>query len=198
VKSAILLSGGMDSIALAFWKQPDIAITVDYEQLPATGEVRAASALAFHLDIIHFIIKVDLSSLGSGDLAGKPQLDIAPISEWWPFRNQTLISLAAMQAIRENVQRLLIGCVKSDERHADGRLEFVRAMDAVLRMQEGALSLQAPAIAMTSADLIRISKVPAEILAWAHSCHTGEFACGICRGCRKHYETLAELGREPY
>ena len=35
---ALLLSGGMDSIALAFWKRPEIAITIDYGQ-------RAAEAL---------------------------------------------------------------------------------------------------------------------------------------------------------
>lgn len=162
------------------------------------GELRAASAVAFHFDMPHFVIKTDLSSLGSGDLVGKPKLGLAPMPEWWPFRNQLLISLSAMQAINIDVQRLLIGCVKTDERHADGRPEFVQAMDAVLSLQEGALSLEAPAIELTSVELIQASRVPQEIVAWAHSCHISEFACGTCHGCRKHYETIAALGLDPY
>lgn len=41
-KTAILLSGGMDSIALAYWKRPEIAITIDYGQKPAAAEVVAS------------------------------------------------------------------------------------------------------------------------------------------------------------
>ena len=31
MSAALLLSGGMDSIALAYWRKPSIAITIDYE-----------------------------------------------------------------------------------------------------------------------------------------------------------------------
>ena len=71
-------------------------------------------------------------------------------------------------------------------------------MDNALRMQEGAMRLDAPAVELTAAELIRTSKVPMEVLAWAHSCHMANEACGECRGCRKHYETLVELGWDPY
>jgi 7-cyano-7-deazaguanine synthase len=96
------------------------------------------------------------------------------------------------------VERLLIGTLKTDAKHADGRPGFVEGMSAILRLQEGELTLEAPAIEMTAIELVRKSCVPMEVLAWAHSCHVGEFACGLCRGCRKHYETLRDLGEAPY
>ncbi len=37
-KTAILLSGGMDSIALAYWKRPELAITINYGQKPFLAE----------------------------------------------------------------------------------------------------------------------------------------------------------------
>lgn len=198
VGTAVLLSGGMDSIALTYSCRPQLAITVDYGQLPAAGEVRAAAAVCEALEIRHEVVRVDLRLLGSGDLAGGPALGIAPVPEWWPFRNQMLITLAAMRVVKEDIRRLLLGTVKGDQAHADGRREFVDAMSAVLRVQEGQLSVEAPAIDISAADFIRNSGVPTEVLAWAHSCHVAEYACGVCRGCFKHYQTLEALGLDPY
>ncbi len=131
-------------------------------------------------------------------MAGRAAIDVAPIPEWWPFRNQMLITLAAMRGIALDVTRLLIGTVKSDSSHADGRREFIAAMDDVLKLQEGGLRLEAPAIDLTAVELIRTSAIPREILAWAHSCHVAEYACGVCRGCHKHYETYEALGVAAY
>ena len=197
-RTAILLSGGMDSIAVAYWRRPSLAITVDYGQVSAAGELRAAAAVADELGMKHEIVEVDLLALGSGDMAGRAAIDIAPIPEWWPYRNQMLITLAAMRGIALDVTRLLLGTVKSDSSHADGRREFIAAMDDVLKLQEGRLSVQAPAIDLTAVELIRASATPREILAWAHSCHVAEYACGTCRGCHKHYETYEALGLPGY
>jgi 7-cyano-7-deazaguanine synthase len=131
-------------------------------------------------------------------MAGKAALSVAPVSDWWPFRNQMLITLAAMKGVGLGVGRLLIGTLKTDSYHADGRPLFIEAIGALLRLQEGEVALEAPAIAMTATELIRNSGVPMEILAWAHSCHVAEYACGSCGGCRKHYETLRELDIDPY
>lgn len=40
---ALLLSGGMDSISVAFWKRPEIAISIDYGQRAAEAEITAAN-----------------------------------------------------------------------------------------------------------------------------------------------------------
>ena len=146
----------------------------------------------------HSVIRVNLRTLGSGDLAGKEATSVAPVSDWWPFRNQMLVTLAAMRAITCGVAGLLIGTVKGDGQHADARREFIEAMDETLRLQEGSVTLEAPAIALTAVELVRESRVPWELLGWAHSCHTANYACGVCRGCHKHYHTWESLGAEPY
>ena len=195
---ALLMSGGMDSIALTFWWRPALAITIDYGQRPAQGEIQASTAACDAMGIEHYVLRADCSATGSGDLAGAPALPIAPVSEWWPFRNQLIITLGAIECIRRDIPGLAIGTVKTDSAHRDGTIHFIDAMSALLATQEGALTLEAPAIEWTSAQLVKCAEVPIEVLAWAHSCHTSDFACGRCRGCMKHFATMEELRIGPY
>ncbi len=196
--NALLLSGGMDSIALAWWLRPEVAFTVNYGQVSASAEILASAHIASQLGMRHEVITADVRSLGAGDLAGAERHSLAPESEWWPFRNQLLITLAGMRGVGLGVKRLLIGTVKSDGFHVDGREEFVVAIDSLCRLQEGALCIEAPAVSLTSAELVKTSGVPRDILAWAHSCHTGALACGLCRGCNKHRSVMEELGYDVY
>jgi 7-cyano-7-deazaguanine synthase len=198
MKSAILMSGGMDSAALAVWKRPAIAITVSYGQICAQGELDAAKEICRVLGLPHHLVNVDCRHLGSGDLAGAAPDVRAPSSEWWPFRNQLLVTLAAMKAIALGVNEIMLGTVKTDGTHRDGTPEFYAHVDALLRSQEGELRVTAPAIQMTTAELVRTSGIDPSVLAWCHSCHASNVACGKCRGCLKHRTVLAELGHEVY
>ena len=195
---AVLLSGGVDSIALTFWRRPEYAITIDYGQRAAGTELPVAAEVARSLGVRHEILRVDCSTLGSGDMAGNAASAHAPVPEWWPFRNQLLLTLAGMRAVAIGVDELMVGSVVSDGSHADGRPGFYAAMDAVMAMQEGAVRVSAPALAMTTVELVRASGAPRDLIAWAHSCHTGPLACGACRGCVKHYEVMKELYGAPY
>lgn len=194
MRTALLLSGGMDSNALAWWLRPDFAISIDYGQLAAGAELRASATVCAELGIDHNILRVDCRALGSGDMAGQHPDAHAPSSDWWPYRNQLLITLAGARALALGVERLCIGTVASDGTHADGRREFYAHMDALMSAQEGALRVAAPAIEMSTAQLIRKSGIPAASLAWAHSCHKGNVPCGQCRGCYKYFEVFHELG----
>lgn len=196
---AILLSGGMDSTSLAYWQRPEIGICIDYGQKPAEAEIRASRAVAEQLNIQYEVIRIDCSTLGSGDLSKADALEIAPSSEWWPFRNQMLITLAVMRGASLKISELMLGTVKSDGHHADGTGAFVSAADKLVSLQEGSVRISAPAINMSTAELVLTSNIPREILAYAHSCHTANYACGSCRGCVKHRQTYRELGdEEPY
>lgn len=175
-----------------------MAITVAYGQASAKAEMRASTKVAELLRLEHHVIKVDCHDLGSGDLAGRAPSSAAPVPEWWPFRNQLLVTLAAMKAISLEVDELLLGCVETDSSHADGRLDFVVAMCALCEMQEGGIRVAAPAIGMSSIELIRQAKAPLSLIAWAHSCHVSEYPCGECRGCVKHRYVMAELGYGAY
>ncbi|RUR71066.1 7-cyano-7-deazaguanine synthase [Variovorax guangxiensis] len=196
MKTALLLSGGMDSLSIAWWKRPDIAITIDYGQLAAEAELRASKAICAVLDIDHHILRVDCRALGSGDMAGGKADPNAPASDWWPYRNQLLATLAAMKAISLGVSHLWLGTVKSDGSHRDGTQEFVDALDRLLNLQEGGMRVEAPAIELSTAELVRLARVPLDQLAWAHSCHKANVACAQCRGCNKYFEVLEELQRD--
>ncbi len=187
----------MDSIAVAWWKRPHWAITIDYGQKAAAAEQLSSAQVCRELGIEHEFIRVDCGALGSGDMAHTIPNVHASTSDWWPYRNQLLITLACMRAISRDVRTLYIGTVKSDgESHRDGTPDFVNCIDRLMSLQEGTLSVVAPAIAHTTAELVRLAAVPSGLLAWAHSCHKADIACGDCRGCNKYLETLAELGPE--
>jgi 7-cyano-7-deazaguanine synthase len=129
----------MDSISIAWWKRPDLAITLDYGQQAAVTEIAVSAKICAELQIEHHIISVDCSRLGSGDMAAKRADPLAPASDWWPFRNQLLITLASMKAVAMGVNRLYLGTVRSDEGHLDGTVDFVGMMDALLSYQEGSM-----------------------------------------------------------
>ncbi|WP_113663996.1 7-cyano-7-deazaguanine synthase [Pedobacter nanyangensis] len=196
MSSGILLSGGIDSIALAYWKRPKFAFTLDYGQTPSLAELRASSEICKALGIEHQIINVDCSSVGSGDLLNTDAIDVSPSTEWWPYRNQLLVTLAAMRAISLGVKNLMVASVKSDGFHKDGTSTFYNLLNEVMSYQEGNINVTCPAIDLTSAELVKISAVPDSLLFWAHSCHKSNTPCGNCRGCNKYRQVMYELKGE--
>lgn len=193
-KKAILLSGGMDSIALAYWMHPEVAITLDYGQRAAEAEITAASQVANILSMEHHVLRIDCSSLGSGDLVGTTPIGNAPVSEWWPYRNQMLVTLALMKAIQLGVCELMVGSVKTDAQHTDGTAAFYEQLSKLVLMQEGSIKVTAPAIEMTTVELVKRSGIPENILMYAHSCHTSNHPCGRCHGCAKYMYVKEQLG----
>ena len=116
-KKAILLSGGMDSIALAYWMNPEVAITLDYGQRAAEAEITAASQVANILGMEHHVLRIDCSSLGSGDLVGTTPIGNAPVSEWWPYRCSSLRMVAIQESNAGNAcldEGYSIGCLRVD------------------------------------------------------------------------------------
>ncbi|GGK71833.1 7-cyano-7-deazaguanine synthase [Rufibacter glacialis] len=196
MKKAILLSGGIDSIALAYWfsREIELAITINYGQKSAIAEIDASSQVAKELSIEHKVLDIDCSVLGSGEMSiDQKKLSFAPVPEWWPFRNQLLITLASMEAVHNGVEALIIGSVKSDKSHIDGTKKFIKRINDLISMQEGNIQIIAPAANLSSSQLVKSSKVPESILYWAHSCHTGNYPCGECNGCYKYLKVLSRL-----
>lgn len=190
----LLLSGGIDSTAIAAWQRPSICLTIDYGQRPADAEIRASSQVCKELGLRHELLTAHIPSLGAGDMIGQNASSHSEHSEFWPFRNQFLITLGAMAAIKYGCDSVLIGSVVTDKRHMDGSNEFITSLGQILSLQEGGIHLVAPAASMTSTELVHQSRIPDGVLGWAHSCHIGELACGRCRGCQKHSEVMMQLG----
>lgn len=191
----LLFSGGLDSSALAFWKRPDICLTVDYGQRPARGEIAAASAICSELGLKHETLAIDMKVLGSGSLSGSPSSSLARAEEWWPYRNQMLITLAGMRFVSEGLTEILIGAVSTDV-HADGKAPFLRSINKLMALQEGGVTVTAPARALHPYKLLTMSGFPHSLLGLTFSCHAMEYPCGRCRGCSKHLETIRRAKRE--
>jgi 7-cyano-7-deazaguanine synthase len=188
----ILLSGGLDSTALAWWCKPDLALTIDYGQVVACSERHAADAIARDLGLPHQILSVDCAKLGRGDLGQKDPSSHGSTSEWWPYRNQLLITMAASFLVDHSPLEILIGTVKGDGKlHRDGSKRFLQRANALLRCQEGQVAVSAPGINLTTQELLITSGVPREILGWTVSCNRSELQCGQCGGCRKRAHALS-------
>lgn len=192
-ETVLLFSGGLDSAALAYALRPDLALTVDYGQVTADAEIHAATQICEELDLPHTTIQADCGDLGTGSMSEHEQVEAASTSEWWPFRNQLLITLGAMHAVKNGADQLILGTVQSDREHADGRPEFFELIDDAVSLQEGNLNIATPAINQTSKELVQESEAPLSLLAWTHSCHTSNHACGECRGCTKRSSVLHEV-----
>ena len=193
MKSALLLSGGMDSIALAWWKRPDVAITIDYGQRAAEAELSASKAICNRLDIEHVELTMSSQELGSGDMAGKAVSRFGNKSDWWPYRNQFLVTVAGMRLIEFGVNNIMLASVRTDESHVDGTQGFIERLNSVMSIQEGHVKITAPAIRLSTFELVKKSELPPELLAWAHSCHKANVPCGNCRGCNKYLEVYNQL-----
>ena len=195
----LLFTGGLDSTALAWMLRPEKLLFLDYGQRPAKGEERAARAVAAAVGIALDVRRVDMSAFGHGTMStsGTPLASASKAPEFWPYRNQMLITLAAMIYAADPLAEILVGTVVGDDAHPDGRKEFVSAVDSLVRQQSG-VRVVAPAIEMTTLQLLRKAAVPKSVLSWTFSCHTGEWACGSCRGCDKHRQVIEclEAGTE--
>lgn len=184
----------MDSAALAYWYRPAYAIHINYGQKCAEAELTSSKEISKAIGMNFITIHCDLSALGSGDMSGTKPLTVAPVSEWWPYRNQMLATIGAMRAVSLDVKTLLIGAVRTDGKHIDGTKAFFKKLNKLVIMQEGSLSVEAPAIALDTEKLISNSKIPLSILGWTHSCHTGNLPCGSCNGCLKHILVKQHIG----
>lgn len=193
IKKAILLSGGMDSICLTFGIKPEIAYTINYGQNAAEREIYVSKHVCEFLEIEHKVIEVDCRSLGSGSLANTVNHELAPSPEWWPYRNQLLITLALMQGIKDGITELHLASVKSDSFHKDGTEAFYKLINDLTSYQEGTIKVCCESIGYYTHELARMYKVPVELLSLAHSCHTSNIACGKCHGCKKNLRVRYEL-----
>ncbi|RXQ91036.1 7-cyano-7-deazaguanine synthase [Ancylomarina salipaludis] len=193
MKKAILLSGGMDSICLAYFLKPDIAYTIDYGQVCSDREILISQKICRILEIEHKIIRVDCNSLGSGILANRKSIDNSPSDEWWPYRNQLLVTLSLMRAIKDDIKEIHLASVKSDKFHKDGTDKFYKIINELSSYQEGNIAVKCETLEYYTHELVEKYKVPIDLLLMAHSCHISNIACGFCPGCLKQLKVKQEL-----
>jgi 7-cyano-7-deazaguanine synthase len=186
--SALLLSGGIESTCVAFWKRPDFCVTVDYGQVCARTEVEVASAISERLKIKHLVVTASPGAKFGLLGATEPLSQDTP--EFWPYRNQFLGTVAAMALYDRRVQEIWFGTVKSDTKFLDSSPRFFAAFDSLLSAQEGRIRVRAPALNLSTEQLITLSKTPLSLLGVTFSCHRSHLPCGDCPGCWKQARIL--------
>ena len=202
-KAVVLLSGGLDSatvMALAA-KQGYAchALSVDYGQRHH-AELAAARRVAQSLGATaHRIIHVDLTGFGGSALTdARIAVPVRPVPgippTYVPARNTIMLSLALAWAEVLEARDIFIGVNAVDySGYPDCRPEYIEAFQRMANLATRAavegnpLTLHAPLMQMTKADIIKLGLGMAVDYSQTVSCYQADEdgrACGKCDSCR--------------
>ncbi len=220
--AVVLLSGGLDSsTALAIARDRGFvchALTVRYGQLHQV-EIDAARAVAAALGAAeHRVLALDLAPLAKSALTSaeievpkdRPMAEIGADGDvpatYVPARNTVLLSLALSWAETLGARDLFVGVnVLDASGYPDCRPAFVEAFEALANVATRAgvrgetLTVHAPLIEMTKADIIRAGMRLGVDYGMTHSCYDpgeGGGACGRCDACLLRKKGFADAGVE--
>ncbi len=207
--SAIIVSGGMDSITLLYDKKDEIAlgISFDYGSNHNAREIPFARMHCERLGIKHitidlgFIHRYFKSSLleGADAIPEGHYEDENMKSTVVPFRNGIMLSIAIGIAESSGLNKVLIANHGGDHAiYPDCRPEFIRAIDGAANAGTYAhVHVSAPYTDITKADIARIGKRLGIDYSETWSCYKGgKVHCGKCGTCVERREALKEAGIE--
>lgn len=207
--SAIIVSGGMDSITLLYDHKDEIAlgISFDYGSNHNAREIPFAKMHCERLGIKHITINLDFmhqyfkSSLldGAEAIPEGHYADDNMKSTVVPFRNGIMLAIAIGIAESNNLDQVFIANHGGDHTiYPDCRPEFINAIDAAATTGTyNNVKVIAPYTKITKSDIARIGKRLGIDYAETWSCYKGgEVHCGKCGTCVERKEALAEAGVE--
>lgn len=207
--SAIIVSGGMDSITLLYDHKDEIAlgISFDYGSNHNAREIPFAKMHCERLGIKHITINLDFmhqyfkSSLldGAEAIPEGHYADDNMKSTVVPFRNGIMLAIAIGIAESNNLDQVFIANHGGDHTiYPDCRPEFINAIDATATAGTyNNVKVIAPYTKITKSDIARIGERLGIDYAETWSCYKGgEVHCGKCGTCVERKEALAEAGIE--
>lgn len=207
--SAIIVSGGMDSITLLYDRKDEIALgfSFDYGSNHNAREIPFAKMHCERLGIKHITINLDFmhqyfkSSLldGAEAIPEGHYADNNMKSTVVPFRNGIMLAIAIGIAESNNLDQVFIANHGGDHTiYPDCRPEFINAIDAAATAGTyNNVKVIAPYTKITKSDIARIGKRLGIDYAETWSCYKGgEVHCGKCGTCVERKEALAEAGIE--
>jgi 7-cyano-7-deazaguanine synthase len=222
MKAIILLSGGIDStVVLALAKSQGsecIAISFDYGQRHLI-ELKSATAIAQHYNVLHRVIKIDSSCFNGMALSSSltsnievptnrtlAEIEVAPIPNTYvPARNTLFLAFAVGQAEVNQAQEIHFGPNALDFNHyPDCRPQYMDAYQNLINLAtkqavEGkAPQLITPLIRLDKTEIIRKGmelKVPFD-LTWTCYSPKEEKPCERCDACllrQAAFESIAQI-----
>ena len=207
--SAIIVSGGMDSITLLYDKQEEIAlgISFNYGSNHNKKELAFAKLHCERLGIKHIVIDLDFmprylkSSLmeGADAIPDGNYDDDNMKSTVVPFRNGIMLSIACGIAESRGLTKVMMANHFGDHSiYPDCTAEFVKPMSEAMRAGTYiGVEVLAPYTGITKADIAKIGKRLGINYAETYSCYKGgERHCGRGGTCLERKEALREAGIE--
>jgi 7-cyano-7-deazaguanine synthase len=210
--AVVLLSGGLDSMVCAALAREAgfgvLALTIDYHQRHRV-ELEAAKRIAADLADRHIVLPLDLSAFGGSALTA--DIDVPkggvgnsiPIT-YVPARNTVFLSVALAWAEAAGARDLFVGVNALDySGYPDCRPEFVAAFEELANRATKAgvegerITVHAPLLHMTKADIAREAARLGLDAGISHSCYDPApdgGACGECDACRLRSRGFAEAG----
>lgn len=201
--SAIIVSGGMDSITLLYDKKDEIAlgISFDYGSNHNAKEIPFAKMHCERLGIKHIVINLEFmhqyfkSSLleGADAIPEGNYADENMKSTVVPFRNGIMLSIAIGIAESNNLKKVFIANHGGDHTiYPDCRPEFIKAIDeAATTGTYVNVRIEAPYTNITKTDIARRGAELGINFAETWSCYKGgEKHCGKCGTCVERKEAL--------
>lgn len=212
-KAVVLLSGGLDSATVLTVARSHgyqcYCLSLDYHQRHV-AELQAAKRIASKLNAAaHRIVQLDLSMFGGSALTDNsidvPQSPTEGIPVTYvPARNTIMLSLALAWAEVLSARDIFIGVNALDySGYPDCRSEYVDAFQRMANLAtkaaiEGrAITVHAPLIDLTKAEIIRLGHVHGLDYGMTVSCYQADEqgrACGSCDSCRLRREGFQVAG----
>lgn len=215
-KALVLLSGGLDSTTLlslainSLGSNNVSTLSILYGQ-KHDREVTAARAITDYYNCKHQVYTLPNLFQGYGSSlidADKenPELSYQEISESYgvsptyvPFRNGTLLSIAAAQALIEGVDYIYYGTHAEDARgfaYPDCTPEFNGAMaNAIYVGTYHKVRLLTPLQWLTKREVVELSQSLNTPIHLTYSCYSGrEMHCGKCPTCVSRIQAFKQAG----
>jgi len=214
----VLLSGGLDSATVLAMARAQgrecYALSVAYGQRHQ-AELAAAAAVARNLGAReHRVMQVDLAGIGGSALTdANIAVPTTPQSSkdaggipvtYVPARNTIMLSLALAWAEVLDAREIHVGVNAVDySGYPDCRPEFIAAFENLATRATKAgvegrpLSIRAPLIHMSKADIIRAGAALGVDYSLTLSCYQPDdsgAACGLCDSCRLRRQGFVSAG----
>lgn len=216
-RAILLLSGGLDSAVTGALARSEgyaiYALTFDYGQRHAE-EVPAARRVGRWLGVFeHVVERFDLRVFGGSALTadlevpkggtGAPGGSGIPIT-YVPARNTIFLAVALAFAETRGAHEIFLGVNAVDySGYPDCRPEFIEAFERLARVATKAgvdgeaITVRAPLIRMSKADIVRTGARLGVDFSLTHSCYDPPEAgmgCGRCDSCRLRREGFRQAG----
>lgn len=208
-RSAVLVSGGLDSVVLMAreladgrdvwpvhvrvglgWEDAEAAALARVAAMPPlAGRVRAVTTL--HVDMRDVYPDTHWAVAGTGRDWDEPDESV-----YIEGRNLTLLTKAGVFCAAQSIPRIVLGPLAGNP-FPDARPEFFDAMARALALGlDVPIEITAPFRTLHKADVIRLGLNLEVPLAATMSCNApiGDRHCGRCNKCRERHEAFAEAG----